>query len=138
MHLANIATTVLTAAEKEQVRCDLLERVDTPIWFYDFDRYAIVWANRPALKIWSAEDSKELAARDLRTGMSKAVAERLQQIKEDLERDPRQNYEEVWTLYPQSGPIAVECTFHEGRFASGRNCTMITVYCFRSCVMLAT
>lgn len=126
MLMSNIASSELTVAEQKQVRCDLLERVDTPIWFYDFDRYAIVWANKAALEIWNAPNTAKLAARDLRSEMSKAVEERLQQIREDLERDDQLSFKEVWTFYPASKPIAVECVFHDGGLAPARNCTMIT------------
>ncbi len=126
MLISSITASGLAIAEKKQVRCDLLDRIDAPIWFYDFDKYSIVWANRAALAIWNAETSAELAARDLRSEMSKAVAERLEQIREDLDRDAQKTFKEVWTFYPTSGPTAVECIFHHGGLAPARNCTMIT------------
>lgn len=128
MLMSNDVSPELTPEEKESIRSDLLERVGTPIWFFDFERYSIVWANGPALAIWNASSAAELAARDLRSDMSTAVDERLQQIKEDLERNGDQTFKEVWTFYPASKPTAVECVFHNGGLISGRSATMITGY----------
>ncbi|MEM7684331.1 MAG: hypothetical protein AAF293_05870, partial [Pseudomonadota bacterium] len=77
-----------------------LERLRTPIWIYDFDAYAIVWANQAGLRLWQAESSEELASRTMESEMSPAVRERLAQYRKDLSKDPGLAPVETWTLYP--------------------------------------
>ena len=89
-----------------------LERLRTPIWIYDFDAYAIVWANQAGLRLWQAESSEELASRTMESEMSPAVRERLAQYRKDLSKDPGLAPVETWTLYPAGQPTLMDCTFH--------------------------
>lgn len=89
-----------------------VEKFSLPVWVYDFDLCAIVWANEAGLKLWNAESSESLATRTMKSEMSPGVAERLQQHREDFHRDPEHKQTETWTLYPDDVPTLIDCTFH--------------------------
>ncbi|MBL8709540.1 MAG: PAS domain-containing sensor histidine kinase [Rhodospirillaceae bacterium] len=96
-----------------------VDRLKTALWVFDIDRSRVIWANRAALKIWRADSIEELAARDMGADMSPAVAARLRQYQEDfIARDA--SFTEIWTLYPQGKPVAVNAVFNAARLPDGR------------------
>ena len=96
-----------------------VDRLKTALWVFDIDRSRVVWANQAALKIWRAGSLSELQARDMGADMSPAVATRLKQYQEDfVARDA--SFSEVWTLYPQGEPLAVDVVFSGIRLDDGR------------------
>lgn len=96
-----------------------VDRLKTALWVFDIDRSRVAWANRAALKIWRAESLAELMARDMGADMSPAVAARLKQYQEDfIARDA--SFSEVWTIYPQGEPRAVDVVFSGVRLEDGR------------------
>lgn len=115
----------LTDEEWRQAGCDVLARLDLPVWLYDFDAYAIVWANDRALTLWNAASVSELFKRNLKADMSPGIDERLRQFCEDFQRYPTATVREQWTLYPGGRPHHVECVFHDGRLRPGRRCTLV-------------
>ncbi|WP_370677060.1 putative bifunctional diguanylate cyclase/phosphodiesterase [Pleomorphomonas sp. PLEO] len=89
------------------------------MWIFDFDSCRVVWANPPALQVWSAETVEELRARDLKTDMSPAVARRLRQYRTDfVERDVV--FTEMWTLYPKGVPRPMHVRFRRVTLGDGR------------------
>ncbi len=87
-------------------------RLSTPIWVYDFDQCAIIWANEAGLKLWNAETSELLAQRTMKSEMSPAVANRLAQHRQNFNNNADRKLVETWTLYPDGKPVLMDCTFH--------------------------
>lgn len=87
-------------------------QLSTPFWVYDFDAYAIVWANQAGLELWGAESSAALADRTMQSEMSPGVKTRLDQHRADLRRNPNKHRVEAWTLYPKGQPVHMDCAFH--------------------------
>jgi signal transduction histidine kinase/ActR/RegA family two-component response regulator len=104
----------------------LARRLRAPIWVYDIDACAIVYANKPACELWGAPDEASLKKRDLSVGMSVTVAERLQQYQvEFLVRDAE--FSEVWTLFPNDTPVTVNVIYSGFQLESGRMAMMVEV-----------
>ncbi|MBP2547320.1 diguanylate cyclase (GGDEF)-like protein [Neorhizobium galegae] len=107
-------------------RCDahdvsrfMLDRLDTAVWVFDIDAGQVVWANASALNIWAADTLDELRARQMKPGMSPAVARRLAQYQTDfIERDA--SFSEMWTLYPRGVPRPLRVRFSGIRLSDGR------------------
>jgi diguanylate cyclase (GGDEF)-like protein len=97
----------------------VLDRLGSAVWVFDIDQRRIHWANPAALKLWRAPDLESLQARDLGRDMSASVAERLAQYQQDfIDHDAR--FHELWTLYPEGVPIAVNVRFRGLRLDGGR------------------
>lgn len=103
----------------ERIAQDEINRLTTALWMFDFDLNRVIWANDAGLRIWNAETREELFSRDLSTGMSLAVRERLQQYKCDF-TDHNRDYREVWTIYPQGEPRTLNVTFRGVKLPDGR------------------
>jgi signal transduction histidine kinase len=86
---------------------DLLSRLETALWVYDFAAGRIVWANAAALALWDAPSVDALSSRDMRVEMSASVKTRLAQHYEDFLSDPDREIREFWTLYPNNTPFRV-------------------------------
>ena len=89
-----------------------VNQFSTPIWLYDFEQSAIIWANAEGLKLWDAENCESLAHRTMKSEMSSSVATRLDQHRANLRADPDHRIVESWTLYPNGEPALMDCTFH--------------------------
>ena len=92
-----------------------------PIWVYDIDECCILYANSSACRLWQANTEAELCTRDLATGMSTSVAERLRQYQIDFIGSDA-TFNEMWTLYPDNIPTSVMVNYsgyplHSGRMA---------------------
>ena len=97
----------------------LARRLTTAVWVYDTDRQRIAYANDAACAIWDAEDEASLRARDLSTGMSKMVENRLRQYQADFVlRDER--FVETWTLHPNDSPVTMDLVYTGFRLPDGR------------------
>jgi signal transduction histidine kinase len=99
---------------------NLLDRLETAVWIYDFDAGKIVWANASALFLWDAETPEDLAARDLASEMSASVSTRLKQHYEDFQTKPEREIHELWTLYPNNTPFRVRAILRRCALAHGR------------------
>lgn len=99
---------------------DLLGRIQTALWIYDFESARIVWANRAGLALWDAKRVEDLAARDMNAEMSASVRLRLKQHSEDFEHSPDREIHEFWTLYPGNKPVRVQATLRRYDTPSGR------------------
>ena len=98
---------------------DCMRRLQTPIWVYDTDSRRIAYANNAACEIWEASTEAELTARDLSKGMSKTVAERLEQFQMDfLTQDVK--FEETWTLFPGDAPVTLNVVYSGFYLPDGR------------------
>lgn len=98
---------------------DVLLRLATALWVYDFAERRIIWANPAALRLWSAETVDELARRDMSREMSAAVEARLAQHRDDFLIDPAREIRESWTLYPNGHPFRVSAVLRRCELASG-------------------
>ena len=78
-----------------------------PIWIFDIDREAMVWANGAALKLWNADSLEALLARDF-SDTSEATKERLGNYRRLFEQN--ESVTEQWTFYPNGNPCVVVCT----------------------------
>ncbi|MGI4764737.1 MAG: putative bifunctional diguanylate cyclase/phosphodiesterase [Janthinobacterium lividum] len=101
------------------VDAGLFDRLTTAAWVFDIDRARIVWANRAALAVWSADDLDALKQRDMGPEMSPAVARRLRQYQDDFGRGDSV-FSESWTLYPGNVPRHVNVLFSGVRLPDGR------------------
>ncbi|WP_394690901.1 putative bifunctional diguanylate cyclase/phosphodiesterase [Hoeflea sp.] len=107
-------------AVRSEFSADIIERLDSAVWVFDFDICRVIWANKSALSAWSADSVEDLAARDMSTDMSPAVARRLRHYRTDfLERDDAV-FTEVWTVYPKGVPRPMLVRFRGVRLADGR------------------
>jgi diguanylate cyclase (GGDEF)-like protein len=91
----------------------------TPVWVFDVDHKRVAWANDAALEVWQAKSEAELYARDMGKDMSSAVAQRLNQYKEDFIRAGA-TFSEVWTLYPNGEPRSSQMLLSGIRMPDGR------------------
>jgi len=97
----------------------IARRLDVPIWVYDIDHAAIIYANDAACSLWQADDEASLRQRDLGTDMSSTVERRLKQYQSDFEeRDAA--FTELWTLYPNGAPRNVMVIFRGFLLPDGR------------------
>lgn len=98
----------------------IVDRLETALWVYDFDRGSITWANRRALELWDAGSVAELAGRPLHGEMSPSVRARLAQHLEDFRICPDREIREFWTLYPGGKPFRVRATLRRHELPFGR------------------
>jgi len=80
----------------------VFQNLSTPIWVYDFDKTAVIWANDAALFLWGANNCEELAARNMSNDTSQTVGHHLRNIRERIRSGDR--HSERWTLYPKGQP----------------------------------
>ncbi|GMG82677.1 hypothetical protein LNKW23_18900 [Paralimibaculum aggregatum] len=99
---------------------DVVLRLRTAIWVFDFDTMRIVWANPAALKLWDAGSVEALVRRDMRSEMSNSVKTRLEQHQEDFTRYPDREISELWTLYPEDRPVRVQAILRRHELEPGR------------------
>lgn len=90
------------------VATQFVDRPKTALWVYDFDRKRIIWANCAGLKVWQTETLDELLNRDLSTNMSRTVAQLLAQYRDDFIARDDATFVELWTLYPNDAPVAMQ------------------------------
>ena len=114
-----------TGDELRHLAVQCLDLQGTALWLYEFDAYAIVWANAAALELWGAQDCSELASRIMRNEMSEGVASRLAQYREDFRHNPTREFNEPWTLYPNNEPVFLNCVFRWCPLPGGRDATLI-------------
>ncbi len=96
-----------------------VDRLKVALWVYDFDEKRIVWANRSALDAWQAETLGALQDRDLSADMSPSVEQRLKQYREDFVAHDA-TFSELWTLYPNGVPVAMQVVYRGFRLEDGR------------------
>lgn len=99
-----------------------LERLQHPVWVFDFDNTRVLWSNESAQQLWRAKSKEELLGRDMGPDMSVSVAKRLNQYKTDFNRDDTAQFREFWTMYPDGEPITVNVVYSAFRLNSGRVC----------------
>jgi signal transduction histidine kinase len=98
----------------------IVDRLETAVWVYDFERGSITWANRRALELWDAGSIAELAGRRLHNEMSPSVRTRLAQHMDDFRLCPDREIREFWTLYPGGKPFRVRATLRRHELPFGR------------------
>ncbi len=85
---------------------ETLSHLETPLWVFDIERDAMVWANRSAVALWNAASLADLVERDF-TDMSPATRARLRGYLAGFARDER--VVERWTFYPYGRTQVVDC-----------------------------
>ena len=98
---------------------DVARRLVAPVWVYDIDNFAILFANKTACDLWQASSEDELLARDMSRNMSVTVAKRLRQYQADFVANSS-IFNEMWTLYPNGVPTNVMVYFRGFRLPDGR------------------
>ena len=101
-----------------------LTLIRSPIWLFDVDMQRIFWANSSALQLWDAGTLEELKDRDMSTGISRKVCERLDQYCADL-TGTTESVSEYWTFYPNGRPSTCECSISAIRPPSGGRWLMV-------------
>ncbi|EGU34584.1 EAL domain-containing protein [Vibrio scophthalmi] len=96
------------------------EQIQSPIWIYDFDHKAILWANHAALTLWESPHLAELTDRDLTIGMSQAIESTLESYRRTFEQG--ECIRKWWNLTPKNIHKRVLCdlsgiTLDDGRIA---------------------
>lgn len=89
-----------------------------PVWVFDIDGSRVIWANGPALEIWSAASLAELRQRDMSLDMSTSVRVRLRQFQAGFRLG--EHYDEQWTLFPNGKPRVLSCRFRGCLLPDGR------------------
>ncbi|WP_228058793.1 diguanylate cyclase domain-containing protein [Nostoc sp. LEGE 06077] len=82
------------------------ERLQTPIWIYDFEKMQIWWANKAALHLWDAQSREELLNRNF-SNVSKPRRIQLQNYLQEFQQG--QTITENWIFYPEGQPVSVRC-----------------------------
>ncbi|CAM3396258.1 sensor domain-containing diguanylate cyclase [Halomonas lysinitropha] len=85
----------------------LLDRLQTPVWIFDIEQERMRYANTAALRLWGAETSQELVARDLSSTMSEATRQRLADYLPRLAKG--EVIDEHWSFYPGGQAISLHC-----------------------------
>ena len=97
-------------------RTDGFHLLRRPVWILDTARKHKVYANAAALKLWGAETTDELFARDF-TPHSPAIRHRLDDTIDRITRG--EVFKERWTFFPQGRPFTVDCLMSGVRLADG-------------------
>lgn len=92
--------TVETAAD---ARLQIMSIIDIPLYLFDVETIAIVWANDAAIDYWEADTLAELRQRDMASNITSTVKLRLSQIKHAC-FDADRTVIERWTVYPKNIP----------------------------------
>lgn len=92
-----------------------------PVWIFDLDKQAMVWANTTALHFWRAESREELYSRSFRD-MTPAALNRLKAYRTRLVVTER--IAERWVLYPAGEPRPAYCVM-QARSAEDGNLLMV-------------
>ena len=93
------------------------EWLQVPMWVFDVERLAMVWANGAGLAWWHAKDMAELVARDY-SDTSPAARARLQACMQ--QHAAGKTMRESWTLYPRDTPVTSVLLTRGVRLADGR------------------
>lgn len=103
------------------------DRLQSPVWVYDVDNSRLMWCNESSLAVWESESKQELLGRDMGSGMSLSVANRLEQYQADFSIDAKAQFREIWTLYPNDEPTTLDMVFSSFRLNTGRICMLCEV-----------
>ncbi|MGM0982985.1 MAG: diguanylate cyclase [Pseudomonadota bacterium] len=85
----------------------ILDRLQTPVWIFDIEQERMHYANAAALRLWGAETSQELFARDFSATMSEATRRRLADYLPRLAQG--EVIDEHWSFYPGGQAISLHC-----------------------------
>ncbi|MBD8512532.1 EAL domain-containing protein [Photobacterium sp. CAU 1568] len=96
------------------------EYLQSPVWVFDIENKAIIWANSAALPLWEAESLSELRSRDLGQDMSDAVEATLNDYLQMFKRG--ESLKLWWSYSPKSKVKNALCHFsgipsEDGRIA---------------------
>lgn len=83
------------------------DRLQTPLWIFDIERLAMVWANSAGMAFWGVDDLNTLCSRDFRAEISKSAQSRLHEYLQRFEQG--ETVAETWTFYPNGRPKTVRC-----------------------------
>ncbi len=84
-------------------RLQILAMIQAPLYLFDVELFAIVWANQSAVHFWEAISAQELYARDFKASATATIKLRVKQIKQScFER--QHPFTELWTVYPNGKP----------------------------------
>lgn len=97
-----------------------MNRLRRPMWVFDIESACVCWGNPSCLALWDAESLEDLMSRDMGADMTDTVATRLRQYQTDFKQDPKKQFQEVWTLYPNAVPCTVDVVFSALRMDDGR------------------
>ncbi|MBN3927414.1 GAF domain-containing protein, partial [Nostoc sp. NMS4] len=97
-----------TALPKNISVADLMafERLQTPIWIYDIEKFQMWWANSAALYLWNAQSREELLNRNF-SDVSESTRIRLHNYLQIFQQG--ETIAENWTFYPEGKPVSVRC-----------------------------
>ena len=97
-----------------------IEKLQQPVWIYDFDNTCVNWGNAAGLDVWQAKSLEELQSRDFSKDMTETVQNRLSQYRNDFLRDENVQFREMWTLYPNGEPQNMKVVFSGILMEDGR------------------
>lgn len=98
----------------------VIEKLQQPVWIYDFDNTCVNWGNAASLDVWQAKSLEELQSRDFSKDMTDTVQNRLSQYRNDFLRDESVQFREMWTLYPNGEPQNMKVVFSGILMEDGR------------------
>ncbi|MFK7860731.1 MAG: putative bifunctional diguanylate cyclase/phosphodiesterase [Granulosicoccus sp.] len=84
-------------------RLQIMSILAVPLYLFDVDTVAIVWANDAATDFWEADSSEELCQRDMGSNATTTVKLRLSQIRQECFNHGK-TVTEHWTVYPKNIP----------------------------------
>ena len=113
---------------KTDSRLQILSRIRAPLYLFDPDALAIVWANEFAVRYWEAASAEELYARDMKSDASATIELRLLQIKRECFEQERR-ITEHWTIYPNNTPKTADYDISSFAAYDGQELLLMHVMC---------
>ncbi len=111
------------AAYLAQRLCEF-DRLENPVWVWDFDSTCILWCNDSALTVWQADSKEQLMRRNMGSDMSPSVSKRLNQYQTDFGKNKTVKFREVWTVYPNGKPKTLNVVYSALWLSNGRLCML--------------
>ena len=96
----------------------LTDRLTSPLWVFDIEHRAMVWANPAAVRLWSAHSLESLRRQDFGTTMTEAVRQQLGDYLRRLRAG--ETITESWSFFPRGKPVTVHCVCQPFRLEDGR------------------
>ncbi len=105
-------------------KISVLSCVQIPVWVFDVDAMCMVWANKPGVYFWNADNLETLLERDMSEGMSNTVKLKLKQTRDDCQQTGK-TVSELWTVYPNGSPQTAEIVIAPIELEDGRAALLI-------------
>ena len=94
------------------------DRLASPLWVFDIEHHAMVWANPAAVQLWGEDSPASLRARDFGATMTEAVRQQLADYLRRLQAG--EVIIDTWSFFPHGNPVTVHCACQPFHLKDGR------------------